>query len=156
MNLTSLHYAKLIKWLAWHSNRVLVNKTQLQKLLFICYGLSLAHEGNALFEDDTPKAFPFGPVFPISFKRYTPEVVELTEAEKDAFAQKPDILKAIVKTVNALCRVSASDFTRWSHLPGSPWYKAIYGNGAMRWGGEISRSDIKEYFKSDWEAGLMQ
>jgi len=39
MVLTSINYARLIMWLAVHRKGVWLNKTQLQKILFACYGL---------------------------------------------------------------------------------------------------------------------
>ena len=71
MELSSIDYAKLISWLALHRSHVTLGRTQVQKILFICYGLYYAKNNRLLFDDDKPQAWPFGPVFPRSYKRYS-------------------------------------------------------------------------------------
>lgn len=86
MELTSIDYTRLISWLAYYKHKTILNKTQMQKILFMCYGLYLTKHNEPLFSDDTPKAWPFGPVFPRSYKRYV-EVVpnDLSIDDKKAF-----------------------------------------------------------------------
>lgn len=75
MKLTSLDYADLLNWIAYNKYGALLNKTQINKLLFICYGMYLAATGGkVLFEDDTPKAWPYGPVFPRVYKNSFQEI----------------------------------------------------------------------------------
>lgn len=64
MALTSIDYARLIQYTAQRKHMVLLNKTQINKILFYVYGAYLADTGKALFSDDTPKAWTYGPVFP--------------------------------------------------------------------------------------------
>ena len=155
MNLSSIEYANLLAWLAMVKHGVQLGKTQLQKLLFIFYGLSLAKLDKIPFEDDTPKAFPFGPVFPRSYKRYFGTPRDLTQADKDSFMACPDVLRIATSVVDEFCKYSAMRLSEWSHREGAPWKNAVYRDGKPAWGREISLDDIREFFKrSNWRLGL--
>lgn len=64
LQLDSIRLAELIRWVTYDKYKVWLNKTQLQKFMYISYGVYLAITENRIFDDDTPKAWPFGPVFP--------------------------------------------------------------------------------------------
>lgn len=154
MELQSTNYARLIAWLAYKRHNVILGKTQLQKLLFISYGCTLARRGQKLFTDDTPKVWPFGPVFPRTYKRYQPEYIELSDEEKIAFVKDIDTLKMVVDITDSYYDRSAVHLTAWSHKDGSPWRKAFIDNG-KRWNGKIKDEDIEAFFSSDsWKEGL--
>lgn len=154
MELQSTNYARLIAWLAYNKHHVILGKTQLQKLLFICYGCNLAQGRGKLFDDDIPKAWPFGPVFPKTYKRYQPENIELSNDEKATFANNLPTLQMIVKIVDNYYNRSAVQLTAWSHKDGSPWRKTFIKN-KKKWNCEIEEDDIKEYFSSTiWNEGL--
>ena len=70
--LTSLDYAKLIQFAAVRNHMTLLNRTQINKILFYVYGVYLAEVGEPLFNDDTPKAWPYGPVVPIVNNKLDP------------------------------------------------------------------------------------
>lgn len=150
-------------WLAVNKCGIALNKTQVQKILFICYGLYMVSHNECdtfcsekLFTDDTPKAWPFGPVFPRSYKRYANIPITLTEEEKAAFKQDPDTLMMVYGIVERLCRITARDFTSWSHQEGTPWSKALFGSGKkFEWNVQIDDEDIYNYFKTgEWLQGL--
>lgn len=157
MELNSLAYVRLIAWIAAFKHRVILNKTQMQKLLFMCYGQALAMEGTPLFADDTPKAWPFGPVFPRSYKRYE-EVMpsDLSSDEKNRFAQNIPILQMIARTVAEYCHVSATRLSDWSHSKGSPWWNTVFDpKDGSAWNREISLEMIRSYFQNDdWKIGI--
>ncbi len=155
MDLTSVEYSKLLSWLAYYKHHTILNKTQMQKLLFMCYGIYYALEDKPLFKDDTPKAWPYGPVFPRVNVRYNPNVLpsDLSTEEKKAFLENEKALRiansVIVKNVN----VSAHALSEWSHEKGSPWFTTVYGedgsNKNINWNKQIPDSLIKAYFK-EW------
>lgn len=156
MELTSLDYIKLIAWIAVFKHRVILNKTQMQKLLFMCYGQALVMNNRPLFTDDTPKAWPFGPVFPRSYKRYE-EVrpADLTDDEKNRFAQNIPLLQMIARTVADYCHVSATRLSDWSHEKDSPWWKTVFKPEGSAWNREISADVIREYFANpNWIVGI--
>lgn len=155
MELTSLNYMKLLSWLAYYKHGTILNKTQMQKILFMCYGSYYAQKGATLFTDDTPKAWPYGPVFPRVNVRYNPAnpPLDLTDEDKKAFVKDEYALKLVTSIVAQYCHVSAHELSEWSHEKGGPWFKTVYGedgkNSEINWNKEISLEDIKEYFK-DW------
>lgn len=152
---TSLDILRLITWIAYYKNGVILNKTQVQKILYICYGLSLAKTGKELFKDDTPKAWPFGPVFPITYRQYTEHYPRtITEKEKDKFSKIP-IIQDIFDVVERYCRYSSKSLSEWSHQINGPWWKAVYKEGSgAKWNNQISNDSIEEYFKGEWKRGL--
>lgn len=157
MELTSINYAKLIAWLAFNKHRITLNRTQLQKILFVCYGLYLAnHTDKSLFNDDKPQAWPFGPVFPRSYNRYNSIIgCELTTEEKKEFLKDRDTLGMIVRITDKLCYYTARSLTAWSHQPDTPWSKVVIQDGEVHWKTKLNDEDIKRYFSSDaWKQGL--
>lgn len=155
MALTSIDYARLIQYTAQRKHMVLLNKTQINKILFYVYGAYLADTGKALFLDDTPKAWTYGPVFPKPNKKVdTSEIIKSFPPEKVAeYKADPKALNLIVEVVNSMYNKSAISLTRWSHIEGSPWYDTIYEkdeNGDIKsqrpWNTRIENDLIKDYF----------
>lgn len=155
MELTSIDYARLLSWLAYYKHNTILNKTQMQKLLFMCYGIFYAYKNIHLFTDDTPKAWPYGPVFPRVNVRYNPNSIpsDLTDKEKNSFLENKEALFLANNIINNYVNVSAHSLSEWSHEKGSPWFKTIYGedggNTDINWNQPIPERYIKEYF-SKW------
>lgn len=146
---------KLMAWLAYSKHGVLLSGMKIQKLLFVFYGRALATLEKKPFEDDSPKAWPYGPVFPRVYKRYVENIPDdLLESEKSAFLQQKDLLKLVVDTIDTYVQKSAYALSDWSHRPGSPWSKTV--KEADTWNAEIKEKDIIEFFKNDdvWRIGL--
>lgn len=153
MSLTSIDYAQLIQYAAYNMYRVVLNRTQINKILFFVYGTYLARseEGAPLFEDDTPKAWPYGPVFPRVNKRIVPENIPMGfPSEKTAEFRKNELALNIVKeAVQKMHGISAYKLTEWSHQEGSPWYKTVFQDKENQsvWNTRIEDNLIKDYFK---------
>lgn len=157
MEPTSLDYVRLISWLAYFKHGVILNKTQMQKLLFICYGLYLVNHDTPMFSDDTPKAWPFGPVFPRSYKRYAESIpADLSESDKRMFLEDRETLRSITNIVDRYCFHSANALSEWSHQLDSPWAKTVFPkNGKIAWNRPIEQDIIKDYFSGNqWMKGL--
>ena len=157
MELTSLDYARLIQYAAQKLHMTRLNRTQINKILFYVYGVHYAENDKPLFEDDTPKAWPYGPVFPIVNKKINPdEIVKSFDQETiHEFNKRPQVLRLIKDTVDAMYNMSAVSLTKWSHQEGSPWYETLYikddaGNitGQNKWNTPIGADLIKKYFKN--------
>lgn len=156
IELTSLDFARLIQFAAQKFYKMLLNKTQINKILFYVYGVYLAEtKGNRLFTDDTPKAWPFGPVFPRVYKKIDSEIVVSGFSDEyiEAFRSDQQALSIIENAVKAMHDMSAFDLTKWSHEEGSPWYLTIYnldeeGNIESQnpWNSRIEDKIIEEYF----------
>ena len=150
MLLTSVDFANILRNMAYKRHLVNLNKTQVNKLLFMCYGVYLAFYKKRLFSE-TPKAWPYGPVFPNVYKQYSLYNVPIyIDKEKNrAFESDEKAKNIFTQVVDRFCRVSAYDLSMWSHLPGGPWHKTVYGiNGDENsgWNKEISDELIKNYF----------
>ena len=151
IQLTSIDFAKLIQYAAQKMFYQHLNSTQINKILFFVYGRYLALTGNKLFTDDTPKAWPYGPVFPIVNKRINPsEEVKFTPEMISEYKKNGTALEIIKDAVNVMHSKSAQMLTDWSHQIGSPWYRTLYEgrNDGSRaaWNTEIKDEYIKEYF----------
>jgi len=113
----------------------------------MAYGTYLSTTDNKLFTDDSPKAWPFGPVFPRVNKYFSPGVIpDVTclpiykfEADRIAF----NIINDVVKKFH---NKSAMSLSEWSHQEGGPWHKTVYEEGEAKWNKEISDDLIKNYF----------
>ncbi len=124
----------------------------MQKLLFMFYSIFYAYKNTYLFTDDTPKAWPYGPVFPRVNVRYNPNAIpsDLTKQEKNSFLENKEALFLANNVINNYVNVSAHSLSEWSHEKGSPWFKTIYGeNTDINWNQPILERYIKEYF-SKW------
>lgn len=153
MKLTSIDYAQLIQYAAYSMYKTVLNRTQINKILFCVYGAYLAKKGELLFEDDYPKAWPYGPVFPIVNKRIIAENVPrgFPRDKTMAFRRNTDALNIVKDVVQKLHGMSAYKLTEWSHREGSPWYMTVFPEGGGRnvWNTEIKRDLIERYFKEE-------
>ena len=159
ITLTSIDYARLIQFTATKMYQTLLNKTQVNKILFYIYGVYLAKYGKPLFADDTPKVWVYGPVFPRPNKRVVScEMVkrsDFSQEKIDAFQENNDFLSQIVKIVGNMRDISAISLTRWSHEEGSPWDVTLYKRdkdgkviSQSPWNTTIPQDCIKEYFSN--------
>lgn len=149
--LTSIEYGRLVQYAAQKLHLQMLNKTQVNKILFYVYGRFLAVTGTKLFDDDTPKAWPYGPVFPRLNKRInTSEVITFSSEQIAAFNQNKVALDIVQDAVNVMHGKSAQELTEWSHQPGSPWFRTLFegreDGKQAEWNTEIPESYIKEYF----------
>lgn len=155
MNLKSTDYARLIQYAAQKLHMARLNKTQINKILFYVYGVYYAETGEVLFDDDTPKAWPYGPVFPIVNKKINPdEIVKSFDPETiSEFNRNPRGMELVKEAVDTMYNMSALSLTQWSHQEGSPWYNTLYikdENGNIteqkKWNTPISLELIRNYF----------
>lgn len=148
--LTSVDYARLIQFAALKFHKVLLNKTQINKILFYVYGVYLTLNKGPLFTGDDPKAWPYGPVFPIVNKRVNinERVTRFTHEQVVAFKNNPAALQIVKEAVAVMHQATAMRLTQWSHKPGSPWYDSIYTKDGKQngWNAEIPDELIKNYF----------
>ncbi len=142
----SVTIAEYIRSLAYEK-RMMLNMTQIQKLLYMAYGYFLAHK-NVVISSEAPKAWPFGPVYPrvhskvklnAPIKDINDELFAKINADKD-FKEKLD------EIVSKYSKFSASQLSNWSHAENGPWDKTTKQEN-FKWGVvEIPQQYIKEYF----------
>jgi len=122
--------------------RYVYNNTKIQKLLFAVYGTLLARFGKA-FIDESPKMWPYGPVFPRVFNKIKEEGFQAKPLVCDC---SEEIIEYINRTIDFFGKYSATTLSNWSHEPDSPWSRTreVYGDD---WNKDIQPMDIKEYFE---------
>lgn len=155
MALKSTDYARLIQHAAQKLHMVRLDKTQTDKILFHVYGVCYAETDRLLFEDDSPKAWPYGPVFPIANKKTNPDET-VTSFPKDVlceFNKHSKALELARTAVDAMYSMGALSLTRWPRQEGSPRYDTLYMKnkngdiaGQNKWNTPIPKGPIKAHF----------
>ena len=120
-----------------------LNMTQLNKLLYIAYGMRLvSHRERLVIEH--PAAWPYGPVFP-RVNRHIKLSDPITDVQYTGLSA--DIKNLIDDVVSNLGDVRAGTLSAWTHKEGSPWYKALARNEG-KWNVKIDDDDIYTFFYS--------
>ena len=159
--LTSYDYARLIQFVGQRLYQVKLNKTQINKILFYVYGRYAAATEEPLFSEE-PRAWPYGPVFPIVYKKIDPyEDVPLFDKGMQArYKANETAFNMVLDAVAMLHKKSAKALTDWSHRVGSPWYDTIYkidpsGEIVQQdWNTVIALQLISDYFKQESNISL--
>ncbi len=129
------------------SKNKILNTTQVQKLLYMAYGFFLADK-NRILIDETPKAWPYGPVFPRSQKKVDyGNVISLSDSRFNDIKGDKDVVTFFDKLVDRYSVFSASQLSEWSHLEGGPWDLTVKRDG-FKWNDVISDNLIKDYFST--------
>lgn len=104
------------------SNNVEINATQLQKILYCCYGVFLALSEDRLTSEH-PQAWPYGPVFPRVFNAMRKGKLDLPTEEVSLFTQNISAaMKArLDQTIEFFSQFPAGKLSAWTHIEGSPW-----------------------------------
>lgn len=135
--------AKLIRAIGFE-DKLDLNVTQVQKLLFIVYGFYLAKLGYRIV-NESPKAWPYGPVFP---KTRKDEIHSKTYSIKDLEdeIEQEDII-IIQNIVKVFYKNSAKTLSNWSHNSDSPWSLTVNDLGEdHKWNVPINDDYIVDYF----------
>lgn len=128
------------------ANDIPLNITKLQKLMYCCYGVVLAKTGLRL-TDEHPEAWQYGPVFPDALKCVQFfDIDGFKDSNSSDIDKNPRIKELIEATIQHFGKYSAFQLSRWSHLKGSPWYKA--SDGGVNLFSILSDDDIKQYFNT--------
>lgn len=141
---SSVLSAKLMLALANEMGYAL-NVTKVQKLMYIVYGYFLAKEDIVIF-DESPKAWPFGPVFPKTRKKVNfGKVYDKSNPEFQEIVKDENLVNIMTSIVEKYAKYSATTLSDWSHAEGGPWYKTTKEEG-FNWNMPIKNDYIKEYF----------
>lgn len=124
-----------------------LNITKLQKLMYCCYGTVLGEFGQRLI-DEFPAAWQYGPVFPEALRAV--QFFQLkgfrNQATPDA-DDLPESVRAVIdQTLDSFGKFSAKQLSDWTHLKGSPWFKASDGGASLYH--RLSDEDVRNYFKA--------
>lgn len=134
---------------AWaNENKVTINLTKTQKLLYVAYGANMVFKGNRLC-DEHPQAWPYGPVFPQTRNKLLKMDLSTITFQESALSSldKDDYLESLMKFVfKGFGYMTAGQLTAWSHRPGSAWDETIHMDG-FQWGNPIPDPFIFMRFK---------
>ena len=128
-----------------------INITKVQKLLYIAYGAYLvACPEDGRLTDEHPQAWPFGPVFPTTRNRLLKIDLRSIDINSSAMSElnNDELLSELITFVfKGFGTWDASQLTQWSHKPQSPWDKTVSMEG-FKWGMQIPDEYILPYFTS--------
>lgn len=130
------------------SKDIPLNITKLQKLMYCCYGAVLGKFGVRL-TDEYPAAWQYGPVFPEALRSVQFFTIDPFKEKDtpDIDSAPAEILQLIDGALECFGKYSASELSRWTHLKGSPWYKASDGGASLY--GRLSDEDVASYFREE-------
>lgn len=135
---------KLLLALAYEKDIVL-NVTKVQKMLYIIYGYFLAKENYQIFTE-TPKAWPYGPVFPRTRKRIDfGKLYKVTDEELQSIYKDKEIVDVFNIIIDNYAKYSATQLSEWSHMEGGAWDRTTKLPN-FDWNKEIPNEFISEYF----------
>lgn len=136
---------------------------KLAKLIYVAHGWSLALNDVPLI-DEAVQAWKFGPVIESvyhEFKHFGNDVINSLaidflvdpntgEVLTMPFQVQPDdkhTIALLERVWNVYKKYTGIQLSNWSHLPGSPWYRAWYEQrGFEKPGQVIDDAVIKDYF----------
>lgn len=134
-----------------NSKGYFINQTKLQKLMYIIYGTYLCLNDGAKLTGESPKAWPYGPVFPRVQKKFAKSqdymCADLTSEKYSKFKENEKLNNIINNALITFGSWSALQLSQWSHEEGSPWAIAFENNN-FKYNGVIDDKDIIDYFKN--------
>ena len=134
--------------------KIIMNHTKVHKFMFILYSMYLISQGKRL-TDESPKAWPYGPVFPTvkrKLERFNVNV-ECFNIEDyrrfigDASIFKDENLSNICDEIfkSKFAKMTTNQLVEWTHIPGAPWDETTKKKG-FKWNDPISDKLIISYY----------
>lgn len=133
---------------AWaNQNKVTINLTKTQKLLYVAYGANLI-VGKDRLCNEHPQAWPYGYVFPTTRNKLLKANLAAITMDSEILAEvrNDTYLEQVVRFVfEGFGNKTAGQLTAWSHRPNSPWEETTHMPN-FKWGNEIPDAYIYDYF----------
>ncbi len=131
-----------------YEKRIVLNVTKVQKLLYMAYGHFLS-KNDIQISKETPKAWPYGPVFPRTRKKVDyNHILPLSDPEFEEIKKDIELTAKLNSIIETYSKFSASQLSDWSHAERGPWDKATKQPG-FKWGvTEIPNEFITDYFST--------
>lgn len=140
MDNDSVDIAKALRW-SGKQHGYQLNMTQLNKLLYIAYGIRLVSHRERLVKEH-PAAWPYGPVFP-RVRQHIKLSDYITSDEYNKLSG--DVQELLDNVVSTFGKYNAGRLSFWSHQYGSPWEKALRRSGG-KWNEKLDDEDIYDFF----------
>jgi uncharacterized phage-associated protein len=138
--------AKLLLALAYEKG-IILNTTKVQKMLYILYSYYMAKHDIQIFSE-TPKAWPYGPVFPRTRKKVEFGIVYKREnSELNEIISENGLVDKFNSVIDIYSKFTAGELSDWSHMKDSPWERTTKLQ-SFKWGDFIPDEYIKEYFSN--------
>lgn len=134
-----------------NKQRISLNITKIQKLLYIIYGTFLRVYSKRLINEH-PQAWPYGPVFPTTRNSLLgKDFVNIDESYIDKKVVKQmkedeELQKVIDFVLEVFGGWNAGQLSEWSHSDNSPWSRTKE-KFLFKWGDVIPDQYIQEYFE---------
>lgn len=126
-------------------NNYFINITKLQKLVFCCYGVSLATLDTRICKEH-PKTWTNGPVFTKIYKAQTlwQGVIDNLITHNPKTSLPSDVYDLMTKTLDVFVKYNAGQLVRWTKQLGSPWEQTVKSKGYFC---KMDDMTIKNYFE---------
>lgn len=142
----SVLIAKYLLALAYSKGKVL-NVTKVQKLLYMAYGFFLSDKNRVLISE-SPKAWPFGPVFPRTRKKVNySDIISVDSLEFSEIKKDKEVTIFFNDLIDKYSKYTASQLSEWSHAENGPWDLTKKQKG-FNWNMAIDNEVIKNYFST--------
>lgn len=132
-----------------NQEKIAINMTKIQKLLYIAYGSYLAISNQRL-TNEHPQAWPFGPVFPTTRNKLLKAdlySINLEDESLKEIKEDADMKDLVTSVFRFFGKYTAAWLTAWSHSEGTPWEKTTTEDN-FKWGDTIPDSYIFSYFSN--------
>lgn len=130
-----------------YARRKVLNVTKVQKLLYMAYGYFLSNK-NRMLISESPKAWPFGPVFPVAREKVNySEIISIEDPKFDIIKEDKEVGEFFTTLIDKYAKYSTSQLSQWSHEENSPWDLTTKKN-RFKWNSPIDDKLIKAYFST--------
>lgn len=144
LNLDSVECANYLRYVAAKKFGLNLNMTQVQKLLYMAYGIALSAYKIRL-TDERPQAWPFGPIF-ANVHEYT-DFRYIPKKPTDPLPN--ETVRLFEKLLRKFGKTDDRTLSMWSCNPDrrNPWVKAKPRFFWQKWGKYMYDTDIYYWFK---------
>lgn len=140
----SLDVAQLMRAIAFEKHGIELTVTQTQKLLYMLYGYYLSTYNKKII-DESPRAWPFGPVFPLTRALINYNEIPNIQDIISEFKDDTTLNLILYNLIKKLGRTSGKGLTEWSQEAGGAWDLTRKSWG-FKWNDIIPDKKIKNYF----------
>jgi uncharacterized phage-associated protein len=121
-----------------------LSNLKLQKMVYLAHGLYLVEAAGEPLLKDRIEVWPYGPVISSlyhKFKIYGADTIPVSAISEEALIFDGKAKKILDQTWDMCKKMDAIKLTNWTHLPESPWQKAVNEGKSI-----IPDEEIKKYF----------
>jgi uncharacterized phage-associated protein len=121
-----------------------LSNLKLQKMVHLAHGLYLVGTGGEPLLKDRIEVWPYGPVISSlyhKFKIYGADTIPISAIPEETTTFNEKTKKVLDQTWEMCTKMDAIKLTNWTHLPESPWQKAVDEGKSI-----IPDEEIKKYF----------